>query len=208
MTIACPSPSEATEPGAWGARNRVTLYPGKVQTWVLARATDRDHPSDLELRKMARAVFARWFSDTPTLDIGSRSGSADEITVGQVSASPIELDTTLQTYTKLPGPLPLLKASKVLYVPVRFIWRSESETSRAWPTYRANWGFAGPCPVEADWMLYSVGTNAPELEKAPPEDAPRTISEELESVGTAIQWVGVGLLVFGVGYTINAFRGR
>jgi hypothetical protein len=102
---------------------------------------------------MARAVMARWFSDAPVLDVGNRSGSADLIDVGLPSKSPIQLTKTLQTAAKLPGPTPLLKPGGVLYVPVRFVWRAQSETSRAWPTWRVNWGMGGPCPVDADWMI-------------------------------------------------------
>lgn len=217
MTIACPSPPDAA---AWGAANRVVLYPNKVQTWVLARAVDRDLPGDLELRKMARAVMAKWFSDAPTTDISDRSGQAAEIEVGAVSVSPIPLATTLQSWSKLPGPAPLLKAGKVMYVPVRFVWRSQSETSRPWPTWRVNWGFGGPCPVEADWMLYSAGTDERALPNAPPEAAlpaappEKSIGEEAEqllqqsgpAMVNAIDLVGVGLLVIGIGYTVNAFK--
>lgn len=217
MTIACPSPPEAA---AWGAANRVILYPDKVQTWVLARAVDRDLPGDLELRKMARAVMAKWFSDAPITDVAGRSGQAAEIEVGNVSVSPINLPTVLQTASKLPGPAPLLKAGKVMYVPVRFVWRSQSETSRPWPTWRVNWGFGGPCPVEADWMLYSVGTDKPALPEASPEAAlpaappEKSIGEETEeflqrsgpAVIGAAELLGAGLLVLGVGYTVNALR--
>lgn len=217
MTIACPSPPDAA---AWGAANRVVLYPNKVQTWVLARAVDRDLPGDLELRKMARAVMAKWFSDAPVADVAGRSGQASEIEVGAVSVSPIPLATTLQTWAKLPGPAPLLKAGKVMYVPVRFIWRSQSETSRPWPTWRVNWGFGGPCPVEADWMLYSVGTDKPALIDGPPEAAlppaapEKSVGEQAQelieqngpAVIGAVELLGAGLLVLGVGYTVNAFR--
>lgn len=209
MSLTCPAGANTPEPGAWGARNRVELYPGKWQTWVLARATDRDTPSDLDLRKMARAVMARWFSENPVLDVGSRSGSADLIEVGQPSKSPLPLTKTLQTAALLPGPSPLLKSGGVLYVPVRFVWRAQSETSRPWPTWRVNWGLAGPCPVDADWMLYAVGSDKAELQPAEPEKpVSQTIDETMGELGSSLKIVGVGLLLFGVAYTVNSLRPR
>lgn len=211
MTLPCPGGDGIPEPGAWGARNRVELYPGKWQTWVLARATDRDTPSDLELRKMARAVMAKWFGETPIFDLGNRSGNADLIDVGQPSKSPIALPNTLQTASKLPGPTPLLKAGSVLYVPVRFVWRAQSETSRPWPTYRVNWGLGGPCPVEADWMLYAVGSDKTPLQAAEPEQfhtVDETIEGGLSEVGGSLKLIGFGLLLFGVGYVVNTLRPR
>lgn len=209
MSLACPEAANSPDPGAWGARNRVELYPGKWQTWVLARATDRDKPTDLELRKMARAVFAKWFSDAPLLDVGNRSGSADLIEVGQPSTTPPTLAKTFQSVAKLPGPTPLLKGGTVLYVPVRFVWRAQSETSRPWPTLRVNWGTAGPCTVDLDWMLYSVGSDTPELKSAEPEKM-QTPAEQataaLQGVSSAMTVIGVSALLFGVAYVVNALR--
>ena len=207
MTLPCPAGAAVPEPGAWGARNRVELYPGKWQTWVLARATDRDVPSDLEVRKMARAVMAKWFGETPVLDAGNSAGSADLIEVGQPSRTPIELRLTLQTAKTLPGPTPLLKPGGLLYVPVRFVWRAQSETSRPWPTWRVNWGMGGPCPVEADWILYAVGSDQAELQPAAPEQPmSEKVGESLNELGSGVKLVGLGLLLFGVGYVVTAFR--
>jgi hypothetical protein len=206
MTIACPSPADAA---AWGASNRVELYPGRVQTWVLARAVERDVPSDAELRRMARAVMSRWFSETPILDVSNRSGSADEISVGQVSATPIVLPHVLQGAGRLPGPVPTLRPGRVVYVSVRFVWRSLSELSRPWPTWRVNWGFGGACPVEADWMLAAVGSEQAELPEAAPESSlPEQIESAAAAVGSELRWIGIGLFVAGGAYLVNALRGR
>jgi hypothetical protein len=207
MTWACPVDDSSLEPSSWGARNRVRLYPGKVQTWVLARAIDRDLPNNSELRNMARAVLARWFSPTPVLDVTSRSGAATDIKVGDPSPTPPELPTVLQHWTDLPGPLPLLKPGKVLYVPVSFAWRSESETERPWPTWRVSaLGFsAGPCPVAADWMLLEVGSSSSnaELPSAGPE---LSLPEQVAEAMRPSPLLAGALLLFGAAYLINSVK--
>jgi hypothetical protein len=199
-TLAC-----SADPAAWGAANRVELYPDRRQTWILATVLDRGQPDDLELKRMARAVIGRWLSDSPITDLGGRSGAADEITVGAPTTTQPELKTTVQRWTQLPGPLPLLRAGRLVYVPVSFSWRAR-ETSRPWPTRRVSaWGFGGPCQVDADWILISVG----EVDQAGPELSPT--DRAVEAVGAALTpspWLGAGLMLFGVGYLITAFRSR
>lgn len=157
---------------------------------------------------MARAVMARWFSETPLLDVFSRSGAADEIEVGEPQTTPPTLPTVLQHWTDLPGPLPLLKPGRVLYVPVTFAWRSQAQTDRPWPTWRVGaLGFAaGPCPVAADWMLIDVGSSAAgELPIAGPElSLPDKVSDALRPSPL----LAGALLLFGAAYLINAVRGR
>lgn len=207
MTWACPQDIDTPDPSEWGARNRVQLYPGRVQTWVLARAVDRDKPGDEELRKMARAVMGRWFSDSSITDMPGRSGHADELTIGRPSEEPPPLPVVLQHWTKLPGPVPLLKPGRILYVPVQFVWRSQSETWRPWPTYRVNWGFGGPCPVEADWMLLEVGGPSAQLPEAGPEQSiPERVSEVVGDALSPPAWLGLTLAALAAGYLINAVR--
>lgn len=215
MTWACPQSEGAPDPAEWGKRNRVQLYPGREQTWVLARATDRDLPSDEELRKMARAVMARWFSETPVVDVGNRSGNADLISVGKPSTSPIVLPTVLQRWTQLPGPLPLPKSGRLMYIPVTFSWRAQSETSRPWPTWRVNWGIGGPCSIDADWMLLDVGSlraaATPEaLPEAPTEESVSAQIEKIgEKVGEALEpspWLLLLVGALTAGYLINAIK--
>ncbi len=78
MSLAC-----NVDAAAWGASNRVELYPDQRQTWVLATVLDRGTPDDLDVKRQARAVMARWFSDAPITDLGARSGAADNIEVGR-----------------------------------------------------------------------------------------------------------------------------
>jgi hypothetical protein len=194
MSLAC-----SADVAAWGAANRVELYPDQRQTWVLATVTDRGEPDDLDLKRMARAVMARWFSDAPITDLGSRSGAADEIEVGPPSSTQPQLRQTLQKWTELPGPLPLLRAGKLVYVPVSFSWRAR-ETSRPWPTRRVSpWGFGGPCQVDADWLLIAVG----DRDVAPPEVS---TAERIEQALTPPQWIGAAVVLFGLGYLVTAFR--
>jgi hypothetical protein len=194
MSLAC-----NVDAAAWGASNRVELYPDQRQTWVLATVLDRGTPDDLDVKRQARAVMARWFSDAPITDLGARSGAADNIEVGPPSTVQPVVARTVQKWTQLPGPLPLLRAGKVVYVPLTFSWRSR-ETSRPWPTRRvAPWGFGGPCQVDADWILIAVG----DVGDAPPEVS---TAERIEQALTPAPWIGAAVLLFGVGYLLSALR--
>ena len=196
---------------AWGAANRVTLYPDQRQTWVLATTLDRGEPDDKALRRQARAVMGRWFSDAPLTDLGTRSGAADAITIGAPTLTHPELRSVAQRYSELPGPLPLLRAGRVVYVPVTFEWRSR-ETSKPWPTRRVSaWGLGGPCPVDADWILTMSGelqSVAPEPTR--PDGTPPSVIDELAQEASAALTpspiVGLGMAAIGAAVIVLALR--
>jgi len=211
MTLFCPG----VDVERWQADNRVRLYPDRLQTWILARATDRDKPSDAQLQRMARAVMAKWFGEAGEAPVGDWSGAADLITVGKPSPTAMRPPRTLQTRSELPSP-PLVKPGGIAYVPVTFAWRAR-ETSLPWPTWKVSWGLAGPCPQDADWMLAAVGaTNPRGLEPAPKE---RTTAEKAGGLvagaagdlGRVVLpaipwWVPATLGVVGAAYVVRTFR--
>lgn len=189
------------------------LYPGKLQTWILVRAVERDTPNDSEIRDMAAATMWKWFGSPVTnapLDLklgGTRLGDADLVDIGKPSSAAPELPNMVQSWAMLPGPLPLLKPGKVVYVPVQFAWRSNSITSKPWPTRRVSWGFGGACPVDADWMLYQVG----DVREAPEELGPLETIDE--AIGNAVRSAVPGWLPWAVGavaaaYVWNAIKPR
>lgn len=212
MTFLCPG-VDAT---AWGVRNRVTLHPGRVQTWILAHShggspESKTTLSDADARRQARAVMQKWFGEGGSA-LGSRSGAADLIEVGDPSTAKPRLGTVLQTRSQLPGPSPLLRPGKIIYVPVSFAWRSQ-RTTMPWPTWRVDWGLGSQCPDQADWMLAEVGAPAEdvsELPEAPPEDK-GPLEQAGETLDTIAEWapvVGVVALGVGVAYVVNSFRRR
>lgn len=162
---------------------------------------------------MARAVLAKWFSEDripPLFDLTKSSGPMDQIEVGPVTTTPPSLASTFQTWSTIPGPLPLLKPGKVLYVPVRFVWRSLAQLTKPWPTWRVTpLGFSGPCPRDADWALYAVGTDLPNVSKpdalpdAGPEVSP---ADAIVARLTPGPWLGTALLLFGAAALVNSIR--
>jgi hypothetical protein len=208
MSLVCPE-----DAAAWGAANRVKLYPDQSQTWILAAVVtrggllERSDPDDRDVRRMARAVLGKWFSDTPGSELGSRSGGAADIKIGAPTSTHPELAQVDQKWTQLPGPLPLLRAGRLVYVPVTFSWRSR-ETSRPWPTRRVNWGFGGPCPVDADWALITVGNVQQAAPEAPEPSPLERMEQAAEAVASPLRWIGPALVLFGLGYVIVAVRPR
>ena len=170
---------------AWRQQNRVPLFPGKMNHWVLLR-TLRDNPTDTDLRNTLYAVMNKWFKGAPidpVLDTheGGRAGSTDNIRVIKTSATPILLPNPAARRENLPGPMPTLNTTGgYVYLAVEFAYRGLPR-DLPWPVRTAP-GLSGiqltssaECIHNADWMLSEAGEPGPD---APPERSPGDVIAE------------------------------
>lgn len=193
------------DPTAWGKKNRVTLYPEKVNEWVLVR-TSRDNPDRAYLVLTLRAVMAKWFGDY--VGVGVHSAELGEVgdNVELVSYSherPVPSPTD-QTREKSTDPIPLLSPSEQppIYLKVRFNYHG-MDPSMPWPVWGVHLGTDPTCPFDCDWMLVQarVPTAERPLQGAGP---PLSLSEKIEKfnrevagaighVGDWAKWIALGL---------------
>ncbi len=156
----------------WERENRVPLFPGKVNRWVLAR-TLRDKPTPTDLQNTLVAVFNKWFGDDP-LDPAislpfnptlSRAGSTDAIVIKAAGPTPQVLPNVVKRREQLSF-IPIVNGEGgVVFLEVSFNYRGQNQ-DRAWPVHTApSFGVRNLCPVNADWMLIDVGLGE---EEAPP----------------------------------------
>lgn len=203
----------------WMETNRVKLFPGKVNRWVLVR-TLRDKPDPQDLQNTLVAVFNKWFGTDPldpAFSLGlpekdKRAGSTDGFKI--INAGPVQptLSKTIQRRETLPmGPTPTINGKGgVIFLTVTFNYRGLNK-DRPWPVRTAP-GIIGVqlesranCPVDADWILSDVGE--PEADAPPKRDLPDIIHEEVikptvnavaEGAQDVVLWaLGLSLLVAG-----------
>lgn len=142
---------------AWGESNRVRVFTGKRQRWVLARTT-RDNPTVASVPLTAKAVMGKWFEGTP-LDVqfADAGDAVDDITVTNVSEELPPAPSGSQRREAL-DPVPLLAPSPrpPLFVTVEFNYRGYGK-DLPWPVWTAPLlAFtreAKLCPLDCDWML-------------------------------------------------------
>lgn len=159
----------------WQANNRVPLFPGKMNRWLLAR-TLRDNPEPTDIRNTLLAVFNKWFEGSPIdpvlADKGGAPGVVDNVRIVRRSLTPISLSNVARRREDLPGELPTVNgANGVLWLEVEFACRAMA-SSMPWPVRTAP-GVIGVqvqssarCPINADWILLEAGKP---LAEAPPE---------------------------------------
>lgn len=156
----------------WRLENRVPLFPGKVNRWVLVR-TLRDNPTPDDLKSTLAATFMKWFEGT-TLDPvlvyndTTRSAAADLIKLERVSKERLSFGDTARRREDLPGVVPTLRPGEYVWMEVSFAYRGEQK-DMPWPVRTGaivQLQSSAQCPVEADWILDSV---ASPKEDAPPE---------------------------------------
>jgi hypothetical protein len=156
----------------WRVENRVPLFPGKVNRWVLVR-TLRDNPTPDDLKSTLAATFMKWFEGT-TLDPvlvyndTTRSATADRIKLERVSKERLSFADTARRREELPGVVPTLRPGEYVWMEVSFAYRGEQK-DMPWPVRTGaivQLQSSAQCPVEADWILDSV---ASPKEDAPPE---------------------------------------
>jgi len=178
----------------WRRQNRVPLFPGKVNRWVLVRTT-RDNPTPDDLKNTLAAVFVNWFEGTvldPALTFKgtTRSATADLIKLERVSKERLSLDNPARRREDLPGLGPTLAPGEVVWLEVTFAYRGQ-QTDMPWPVRTGaamQLTSSAQCPVGADWMLDAAQT--PTVD-APPE---QTSGEKAgEVVSTAADAAAGGL---------------
>jgi hypothetical protein len=158
----------------WRKRNRVPLFPGKVNRWVLIRTT-RDDPTPDDLKNTLAAVFSKWFEGTvldPALVFKgtTRSATADLIKLENVSKDRLSLDNPARRREDLPGVSPTVAPGSVVWLEVSFAYRGR-QTDMPWPVRTGaavQLTSSAQCPVGADWVLDSAQTPT---ENAPPEQS-------------------------------------
>ncbi|MFZ5894749.1 MAG: hypothetical protein ACOY0T_27040 [Myxococcota bacterium] len=158
----------------WRLENRVPLFPGKVNRWVLVR-TLRDNPTPDDLKSTLAATFMKWFEGT-TLDPvlvyndTTRSATADRIKLERVSKERLSFADTARRREELPGVVPTLRPGEYVWMEVSFAYRGEQK-DMPWPVRTGaivQLQSSAQCPVEADWILDSVAS--------PKENAPAEMS--------------------------------
>jgi len=195
---------------AFKRANRVPLFPGKWNRWILARTT-RDEPNLTDLKRSLRGVFNQWLKtqgampwdgvfpyhlgaaagpnrkDAPT----SRHGDVDLLYLMRVSqdqpalapSSVAKMENGKPALRRYVTPMPTIQGSKPpVFLLVEFVPRGiNREQWMPWPAHRVQ-VFNPWCPEKADWALWAV--LPPEAQHVPPE---RT---ELEKYGREVTRAG------------------
>jgi len=178
----------------WRKRNRVPLFPGKVNRWVLIRTT-RDDPTPDDLKNTLAAVFSKWFEGTvldPALVFKgtTRSATADLIKLEKVSKDRLSLANPARRREDLPGVSPTVAPGNFVWLEVTFAYRGQ-QTDMPWPVRTGaavQLTSSAQCPIGADWVLDSAQTPT---ENAPPEQssgdkATEVISDTADTVTSGL----------------------
>ena len=190
----------------WRTENRVPLFRGKINRWILAR-TLRDDPSPDDIKQTLAATFMKWFAGTsldPALVFHgtTRSATADLIKLERVSKERLSFPKTARRREDLPGVVPLLRSGDFAWLEVSFAYRGQ-ETDMPWPVRTGaavQLTSSAECPLDADWILDST---AEPTEDAPPEmssggKAWEVLTDTAENVSTgALKALWAPLLVVG-----------
>ncbi|MEO7036503.1 MAG: hypothetical protein ABI548_21340 [Polyangiaceae bacterium] len=158
----------------WRKRNRVPLFPGKVNRWVIIRTT-RDDPTPDDLKNTLAAVFSKWFEGTvldPALVFKgtTRSATADLIKLEKVSKDRLAVASPARRREELPGVSPTVAPGNFVWLEVTFAYRGQ-QTDMPWPVRTGaamQLTSSAQCPIGADWVLDSAQTPT---ENAPPEQS-------------------------------------
>ena len=199
----------------WQRQNRVPLFPGKVNRWILAR-TLRDNPTPDELKDTLAATFSKWFGGMPFDPVLSskgttRSATADLIKLERVSKERLSFPQTARRREELPGISPTVRSGELVWLEVSFAYRGQLR-DMPWPVRvgaAVQLQSSANCPIGADWILDSAAVptvDAPP-EKSSTEKAGEALSDTAQDLGRGlfkILWipvaiVGVGLVLYYVG---------
>jgi len=178
----------------WRKRNRVPLFPGKVNRWVLIRTT-RDDPTPDDLKNTLAAVFSKWFEGTvldPALVFKgtTRSATADLIKLEKVSKDRLSVANPARRREDLPGVSPTVAPGNFVWLEVTFAYRGQ-ETDMPWPVRTGaavQLTSSAQCPVGADWVLDSAQTpteNAP-AEQSSGDKAAEVVSNTADTVTSGL----------------------
>lgn len=179
----------------WQRQNRVPLFPGKMNRWVLVR-TLRDNPTPDDLKQTLAATFSKWFGGMPfdpvlTSDGTTRSANADLIKLERVSKERLSFPESARRREQLPGQLPTVRSGEVVWLEVSFAYRGQL-VDMPWPVRTGaavQLDTSARCPVNSDWMLDSV---AVPTANAPPEKS--STDKAGDALGGAAGQLGEGLL--------------
>ncbi|HKY34666.1 MAG TPA: hypothetical protein VJN18_01895 [Polyangiaceae bacterium] len=179
----------------WQKENRVPLFSGKVNRWILVR-TLRDNPTPDDLKTTLAATFVKWFEGTPfdpvlPSDGTTRSSTADLIKLERVSKERLSFPQTARRREQLPGVIPTVQPGELVWLEVSFAYRGQL-LDMPWPVRTGaavQLKTSAQCPVSADWILDSAAIPTAD---APPE---RSSAEKAgDALGSAAGKVGDGLL--------------
>lgn len=171
----------------WRARNRATLFPGRLNRWSLIVSREVA-ANDADVERVARGLVQRL-----------ERNSASDFRLIRTSASRLSPPGIIQTRETVPqAPIPFATVGPVVWADVEFAWRSATD-SVPWPAER----FAGGLlpvddPTDADVMLDSVGTSPGE---APAQRTPgeRIVDEVTDAVGGNVGVAIGGTILGGIG---------
>jgi len=174
----------------WRKLNRVPLFRGKVNRWVLIRTT-RDNPTPDDLKNTLAAVFVKWFEGTvldPALTFKgtTRSSTADLIKLERVSKDRLSLDNPARRREELPGLGPTVAPGEVVWLEVTFAYRGQ-QTDMPWPVRTGaamQLTSSAQCPVGADWMLDAAQT--PTLDAPAEQPTSEKAGEVLSNAADAL----------------------
>jgi hypothetical protein len=206
----------------WREQNRVKLFGGKVNRWILAR-TLRDNPSPSDLEGTLVAVMTKWFDGSPLdpafsklLPDGNVAGVTDGIRIVRTSKTPIGFSVPAERRESLTSIPTVNPEGGVVLLEVEFNYRGLPD-SLPWPVRTAP-GMLGSltstvnCPVNADWML--VETAEPVKEAPPKPDLLNALTvAAVDVIATPIQqtvWWLAGLAIVAAGgiYAVRRAAGR
>lgn len=199
----------------WQRQNRVPLFPGKVNRWILVR-TLRDNPTPDELKDTLAATFSKWFGGMPFDPVlpskgTTRSATADLIKLERVSKERLAFPRPARRREELPGIPPTVRSGEFVWLEVSFAYRGQL-MDMPWPVRvgaAVQLQSSANCPVAADWILDSTAVptvDAPP-EKSSTEKAGEALSDTAQDLGRGlvkVLWiplaiVGVGLVLYYVG---------
>lgn len=154
---------------AWRESNRVPVYPGQYQRWVIT-AILPDGTGESDARNACLEFLWEQFGEsyhvyTPVLAAGTyRVGErVDLLRVSSIGAVPITIPSAdrARRAQDLPEP-PTLAGNHVTYFDVMFVWRG-TERDVPWPTWSGGVLFGQSitdaikyCPTGTSWMLYQA----------------------------------------------------
>lgn len=192
----------------WQKDNRVPLFPGKVNRWILVR-TLRDDPTPDDLKSTLAATFSKWFKGTPFDPVlpfqdSTRSATADLIKLERVSKEHLAFPAPARTRLQIPG-TPTVRPGEVVWLEVSFAYRGQ-QVDMPWPVRTGaavQLDSSARCPSGADWMLDSAAVptvDAPP-EKSTGEKAGGTLSDGAAGVTKGlgkVLWVPLALVGVGI----------
>lgn len=141
----------------WKAKNRVPLFPGKENKWVLAYNVS-DGETTNEITTRIYEAFEYWFDASVGIIAASENrakiGEADSVKVVSITRDRPMIDGSIATRKETLPSMPVVTGNDVAFAYVVFDFRG-SATTMAWPCFTSIWGgkIKGSCPNSSDIAL-------------------------------------------------------